>query len=366
MPPDQPNAQLRILLTGACGVTPRAIGRSLRLSRRLGDPKLIGTDRGGNWYGFYEGLYDRVYLVPDSRDPRYAEVIAEICDSEAIDAAIVSPEAEVLFWSEREFPAPALLPSPRVVNVAGSKKNLYEALADTTLIPRYTIVSRRELLAHRGLDLEQGPAWLRDYSDASSSGLGSIKVTDRQQAHAWAYLNPQIGDYMVAEYLSGRNFACCLLFADDQLLKVGCYERLEYFMGRLVVSGVSGNISRGRLINAPRVRAIAEQAIRMICGQHDEPAHGLFTVDLKEAEDGTPKITEVNVRHTAATSALAAGGANMAEAQVLASLGRREEIGDVAVQLDERDVILRDIDGPPLLVKEERKLEVGEFVDPAR
>src|SRR5581483_7080360 len=106
---------------------------------------------------------------------------------------------------------------------------------------------------------------------------------------AWACLNPQIDEYMVANYLPGRNLACCLLFGDDELLKVACYERLDYFQGHLVVSGVTGNISRGRLINDPAARAAGERAIRLIASQHGETAHGLFTVDLKETEDGSPK-----------------------------------------------------------------------------
>jgi predicted ATP-grasp superfamily ATP-dependent carboligase len=356
------DSSLRILITGACGVTPRAIARSLALSPRLPGSTLIGTDRGGNWYGFYEGLYDRVYLVPDADDPSYAALIADICRKEAIDVAVVSPEAEVLFWSRREFPVATLLPSERVVAVAISKRKLYDALRGTGLIPRYATVSRAELLEHRGLDLGEGPVWLRDFSDASSSGAGSIKVGSPGEAFAWAFLNPGIEQYLVAEYLPGRNFACCMVFDRGQLVKAGIYERLEYFMGHLVISGISGNIARGGLVNDERVRAIAEEAVRLISAQHDEPAHGLFTVDLRAAADGSPKVTEINVRHTAATSALAAGGANMAEAQVLTSLGRRGEAGETVVTLPEDSVILRDIDGPPLLVSE-RELEVGEFVE---
>jgi hypothetical protein len=353
---------VRILITGACGVTPRALARSLQLSQQFRSATLIGTDRGGNWYGFYEGLYDRVYLVPDTNDPRYQAVMEDVCRTEEIDAAIVSPEQEVLFWSGRDFPVPTLLPSPRVVRVAVSKKSLYEALLGTGLIPRYGIVARADLLARRGLDFDRGPVWLRDFSDASSSGMGAIKVHDAEQGYSWAYLNPEIAEYMVAEYLPGRNFGCCLLFRDDDLLKVGCYERLEYFGGQLIVSGVSGNISRGRLVNDVAARAAAEQAIRSVSRQLKEPVNGLFTVDLREAVDGSPKVTEINVRHTAGTSALAAGGANMAEAHVLAALDRRDEIGDVLMEFAEDSYILRDIDGPPLLLVNDRRLEVGEFV----
>jgi len=353
-------APLNILVTGACGVTPRAIARSLRASAVCSHATLVGADRGGNWYGFYEGLYDRVYRVSEPSDPGYEALIANICRQEAIDVALVSPEAEVLFWSGREFPVPTLLPPPGFVEVAISKAKLYGALRETGLVPRFELVSRDDLLARRGLDLDGGPVWLRDYSDASSSGIGSIQVTEPEEAYAWAYLNPGISSYMVAEHLPGRNLACTLLFVNGELLKAGCYERLEYFMGHLAVSGVTGNINRGRLVNDERARALAEQAVRLVAGLAGEPAHGLLTVDFREDRSGALKVTEINVRHVAATSALAAGGANLAEAQVLATLGRLDEIGEAVPRFADDNVILRNIDGTPLWLTGYRELAVGE------
>jgi hypothetical protein len=353
-------APLNILVTGACGVTPRAIARSLRASSVFGDARLVGADRGGNWYGFYEGLYERVYRVSEPSDPGYADLLADICVREEIDVAVVGPEAEVLFWSGREFPVPTLLPPPEFSGIAISKGKLYEALQQTGLVPHYRIVSRDDLLARRGVDLDGGPVWLRDFSEASSSGIGSIQVGEPEEAYAWAYLNPGIPSYMVAEHLPGRNIACTLLFRDDELLKAGCYERLEYFMGHLAVSGVTGNINRGRLVNDERARALAEQAVRFLCDRTGERADGLLTVDLREDRTGALKITEINVRHVAATSALAAGGANMAEAQVLATLGRLEEVGEPVPRFPDDNVILRDIDGVPIWLTDYRELAVGE------
>jgi hypothetical protein len=351
---------VNILVTGACGVTPRSIARSLRLSPLLADARLVGTDRGGNWYGFYEGLYDRVYRVSGPADAGYPELLAEICRTEAIDVAVVSPEAEVRFWSGKEFPVPTLLPPPGLVDVAISKRKLYETLEQTGLVPQYRIVDRDALLARQELGIDGGLVWLRDYSDASSSGIGSIKVAEPEDAYAWAYLNPEISSYMVAEHLPGRNIACTLLFREDELLKAGCYERLEYFMGHLAVSGVTGNINRGRLVNDERARTLAEQAVRLVAGVAGEPAHGLLTVDLREDRSGALKVTEINVRHVAATSALAAGGANLAEAQVLAALGRLDEIGEPVPHFPDDNVILRDIDGEPLWLTGYRELAVGE------
>ncbi|HZT84240.1 MAG TPA: hypothetical protein VE984_02315 [Gaiellaceae bacterium] len=353
-------APLNILVTGACGVTPRAIARSLRTSAAFAGATLVGADRGGNWYGFYEGLYDRVYRVSQPGDPSYAELVAEICEREKIDAALVGPEAEVQFWSGREFPVPTLLPPPGLVEIAISKGKLYETLRETGLVPRYRIVGREKLLERRGLDLDGGPVWLRDHSDASSSGIGSIQVSEPEEAYAWAYLNPEIPSYMVAEHLPGRNVACTLLFHEDEVLKAGCYERLEYFMGHLAVSGVTGNINRGRLINDERALALAEQAVRLVAEHAGERAHGLLTVDMREDRTGALKVTEINVRHVAATSALAAGGANMAEAQLLATLGRLDEIGEPVPRFPDDNVILRDIDGAPLWLTGYRELAVGE------
>jgi carbamoyl-phosphate synthase large subunit len=353
-------APLNILVTGACGVTPRAIARSLHASPLFADARLIGADRGGSWYGFYEGLYERVYRVSEPGDPGYEELIADLCGNEAIDVAVVSPEAEVRYWSAREFPVPTLLPPPGFVALAISKAKLYDALQGTGLVPRHYLVGREELLAGRGLELDGGPVWLRDHSEATSSGRGAMMVTEPGEAHAWAYLNPEIGSYMVAEHLPGRNLACTLLFVEDELLKAACYERLEYFMGHLAASGITGNINRGRLVNDGRARALAEEAVRHVAGLAGEPAHGLLTVDFREDRTGALKVTEINVRHVAATSALAAGGANLAEAQLLATLGRLDEIGEPTPHFPDDNVILRNIDGAPLWLTDYRELAVGE------
>jgi hypothetical protein len=51
----------------------------------------------------------------------------------------------------------------------------------------------------------------------------------------------------------------------------------------------------------------------------------------------------------------------MAEAQVLATLGRLDEIGDPVPRFRDDNVILRDIDGPPLWLTDYRELAVGEY-----
>jgi carbamoyl-phosphate synthase large subunit len=170
------------------------------------------------------------------------------------------------------------------------------------------------------------------------------------ETHAWVTLNPKIESFMVSEFLPGRNYACHLLYHKGILIKIGIYERLAYFMGRIAPSGISGNISQGRLLNDARVLDVSKSAIETVCVLTGECMQGLVAVDLREDTHGNPMITEINLRHVACTSAFASAGNNIAEAQVFASLGMPERVGALDHPYPAGNYILRDIDGPALWI----------------
>ena len=356
---------MRILITGACGVTSRAIARSLRLSRQFPDLYLLGTDTCENPYGLYEGLLNRIYRAPRVTESGYATWMENVCRSEHIDAAIVIPELEVLFWSNARFPVRAVLPPPKFCRVAVSKKRLYEMLADTGLVPAFRIASREKLLDGAIVGPPGFPCWIRDFSEGGSSGKGALFASDVEEIRAWITLNPGIDQFMLAEYLPGRNFACHVLYDQGRIRKIACYERLEYFMARTVMSGVSGNICKGRLINDKRLADAADSAIASIARQTGEIMHGIVAVDFREAADARPMITEINLRHVAATYSFAAAGFNLAEAHLLLTIGRGAEIGPVEASFPERNMILRDIDGAPIWVDDYTALAVGDCIPKA-
>lgn len=361
-----------LLITGACGVTSRTIIRALRRSRAFAHTRLVGTDICDNPFGLYEGLSERIYHVPPQRvGPAYREAIARICEAERVDAAIVVPEPEVLYWAEHDMPVPALLPPPRFAREAISKANLYRRLAGTDLVPRFAILSREEILAGALAagthDLGPLPLWLRDCSDGSTSGKGAICIEQPDEAIAWMTLNPGISHFMASEFLPGRNLACLLLYVDGRLVKLGCYERLAYFMAKAVISGVSGNISEGRLINDPQAVEASVRAVQALCELTGETMHGLVTVDLRTDAQDRPRITEINLRQVAASSAFAeVAGANMAEAQALATFGRADLAGPLEVAFPPNNRIFRDIDGLPIYVPDYQPLALGEYRQCAR
>jgi hypothetical protein len=355
----------KILITGACGVTSRAIARSLRMSRCFGDVELIGTDICENPYGLYEGLFAKIYRVPHVNSTEYNYHMTHICGKESFDGAIVIPELEVLYWSDTILPCRVLLPPPKFCRIAVSKKTLYDALQGTGFVPSYVIAQRAELLNG---NVENGlayPCWIRDYSEGASSGKGALLAHDEKEVRAWVELNPGIPNFMIAEYLPGRNFACHLLYDRGTIVKVACYERLEYFMARTVMSGISGNICKGRLINDRRLEDISARAVTHIVQGTKETMSGIVAADLRESKSGVPLITEINLRHVACTYSFAAAGFNLAEAQLLLTLGRSDECGAREMFFPEHNAILRDIDGMPVWIKEFRELRMGEVWPPS-
>lgn len=344
-------SKLRILVTGACGVTSRSVVRSLKLSTHFRNARFVGTDICDNLYGIAEGLYDTIYRVPHSADDRYAETINDVCEREHIDLAIVIPELEVLYWSRHEMRAPCLLPPEKFCAIAGSKVSLYRALEESGTVPRFEVVQRETLTSGDFVPPPPGwPCWIRDHGVGSTSGRGSLLAANPDELQAWVVLNPKIASFMVSEFLPGRNFACHLLYHDGKLIKTGIYERLAYFMGRIAPSGISGNISQGRLLNDRRILDVSKSAVEVICKRTNETMQGLVAVDLREDSRGNPMITEINLRHVACTSAFASAGNNLAEAQIFATLGIPDRVGALEHSYPPDNYILRDIDGPALWV----------------
>ncbi len=89
--------------------------------------------------------------------------------------------------------------------------------------------------------------------------------------------------------------------------------------------------------------------------------HGFFTVDLKEDEQGSPKVTEINIRHVAFTQCFAAGGANFAEDTI--RLLDNDPTFDTSFKLYEFEpdlIFLRDVDETPILMRESELLRTVE------
>lgn len=353
---------MKILITGACAVSARSVLRSLKMSELFKDAEFIGWDMCSLLYGVYAGEFDRIYKVPAAGDANYRKVAQNILDQERPDAVIVVPEVEVLYWAKNPFDVPHIVPPSKFAELVISKERLFDALADSGLVPNYQNISSAEIL---NSDFENPlgyPVWIRDGAAGTASAKGAFKAGSLEELQAWVKINPNTTQFQLSQFLPGRNLGCFCLFKNGKLIKMAQAQRIEYIMAKVAVSGITGNTSKGKLLNEDKIKNVALNAIDLVCKITSEQMNGLVVVDMKEDVHGNPIITEINIRHVAFSSSFAMAGQNISEAQLLLALDRDSEVkGPVQKDYPEGNLMLRDVDGAPIYIENERQIAIGGF-----
>lgn len=355
---------MKVLIAGACAVTGRSVARSLRASKIFGsDLELVGTDIDVNLYGFYEKLYDKIYVMPRGFGEEYISLMNKIIEEEKIDAAIIVPEIEVVFWSKYKFKVPYLVPDSRFCDVAISKERLFELLKDTNWIPKSHKFDKALLNDESFVKNVEFPVWIRDASDGTASAKGAFKATSLDDLKAWTMINGNTSHFQISEFLPGKNYGCFCLFKDGKILKMSVAERIDYLMAKVAVSGITGNTCKGKLINNKEVTELALKVIDKVCKYTGTVMNGMVVVDMKADAEGRPRVTEINIRHVAFSSSFANAGFNLAEYHLLCTLGRENELTEnLEKTYPENNYILRDVDGLPIYVENYQPFKVGDCI----
>lgn len=355
---------MNILITGVGGPTPRSFVRAVKLAENeyANSINFIGVDCDSLAYGLYDSsLFDKSYVVPRADDEEYWPAINRIIKKENINAAVVLPEVEVLEWSKNSHSklkrdVKVHLPDNELASTLVNKHRLHKHLSGSFLIPKFTKINPSDYNYKRITDEIGETFWIR--STEGSSGLGSLKIDSESALSQWISINQNVKEFIATEYLPGRNMACKMLYFDDELKRTACAERVNYIMAKVAPSGVTGNTSFGRLINEPELIRFSEEALEKISSELGSGLNGIFTVDFKEDAKGNPKITEINIRHVAFTSSIAAGGANI-PLDTLEALFSRDytSMERIDYTYDEPLIFLRDVDSEPIIMKETELLE---------
>ena len=354
---------MKTLITGACAVSARSVLRSLKMSRIFGDCEFIGWDTCSLLYGVYARAFDKLYKVPPVSDSSYEQVTRDILAREKPDAAIIVPEVEVVYWTEHDIGIPCLLPPPKFANLAICKEKVFEALKDTRLVPKHFSVSATEIKKDGFINSLGYPVWIRDGGAGTASAKGAFKAYSHEDLKAWCQINTGIEKFQLAEFLPGNNYGCFCLFKNGKLVKMCQAQRIEYIMAKVAVSGITGNTSKGRLLNDEKIKQVALDVIGRLCKKTGETMNGLVVVDMKCDASGQPVATEINLRHVAFSSMFASAGFNVSEYQLLLALDRDNEISpEVEKIYPVGNYMLRDVDDEPIYVESVHDLNIGEYI----
>lgn len=354
----------KILVTGVGGPTPRSFVRAVKWFG--GDDAnqfdFVGADCNPLAYGLYEkSLFSKSFILPRADNRLYWDAVNKLVDENNIDGAIILPEVEVIEWAKNAAnklnkKIKLHLPDYTLAKELVNKHKLHELLKGTTAIPKYFRLNPKSYSYNDLKNAVGNIFWVR--STEGSSGLGSLKIESEQALEQWIAINPGVTEFIASEFLPGRNMACKLLYFNNKLLRTACAERVNYIMAKVAPSGITGNTSFGRLLNEPAMVEISIDAVESIAKKLGTGLNGIFTVDYKEDAAGSPKITEINIRHVAFNSSIAAGGANLPMDTLTAMfLQDAAQMETIHYRFADKLIFLRDVDGYPIVMKEDDLLK---------
>jgi carbamoyl-phosphate synthase large subunit len=343
----------RILVTGAGGSAGINFVASLRMAGE--DSYIVGTDT-NRWHLELPDINAR-YVVPRCTDRSYLTKLNQIIEKEHIEFVHAQPDVEVKVLSDNReaVHARTFLPDRETIETCQDKMRSNKVLEGNNIpVPGSKRIDSAEDLAEafKTLRKSNGKLWLRALKGAGSRA--SLPIIAEEQGRFWIEYWRQMknlgyGDFMVSEFLPGKEYAFQSVWKDGQLITSAARERLEYIFGELTPSGQSSSPSVARVVHRDDINEIATRAITAI----DKKISGVFCVDLKENEEGIPCVTEINAgRFFTTSNFFSALGVNMP--YIYVKLAFAEEIPAVPSYnaVPEGFYWIRQMDKGPILVSE--------------
>lgn len=346
-----------ILITGIGGLTPRSIATVIK--RNHPDYRVVGCDIDKKAIGFFmKGIVDCYYVCPHCTSSQYFPWVEKLVEKENIDYAFVQPESEIVEWGgyfERKgkYPCPVFMGS-RLLSVSLRDKSIMASILEgTDFIPRTIKITQDNPRFEEVEKVIGFPCWIR--ATEGTGGLGSLRIDNIDSYKSWLFINSQIPEFTVSEFLTGRHLANEMLYYNGEYVKGAALECVEYVMANTAPSHVTGNTHFGRFLNEDRINKFCDDCIRYIENKIDVQAHGILSFDLKEDRDGNIKVTEVNIRHMAYTGVMAQIGFDLIEDTIkIMEDGNCDRVQrNPYYHYDKPYVFLRDVDVEPIVLDSE-------------
>lgn len=283
----------QVLVTGAGTGASNNLIRSLR----SGDRSLIVVGCHDDRFVLKKSLADRNYLIPPRSHPSFANGLRYVIKNEKIDLLIPNSDADVsrICRLRNRISCRLFLPRKAVIELCQDKYALAAFLRSRGLPApiTYPVTDLDEVEEIFDRLAPRARLWCRIRTGSGSTG--AIPVKTPEQARGWIrYWNEMRGvpvaSFTIAEYLPGLDFAVQGLWKDGTLVLLKICERLSYFGGGSQPSGTSSTPALGKIVFEPRVVEVCRESIRAL----DAKASGVFSIDLKENDDGVPCVTEIN------------------------------------------------------------------------
>ena len=128
------------------------------------------------------------------------------------------------------------------------------------------------------------PCWIR--ATEGTDGLGSLRLDDLSSYKSWLFINSNIPEFTVAEFLSRHHLANQMLYYSSKYVKGAALKCVEYVMANTAPSHVTGNMYFGWFLNEDRINKLCDSCIKYLETKLGVQAHGILPFDLKEDSQG--------------------------------------------------------------------------------
>ena len=312
---------------------------------------------------------DKVYILSPytTEETEYIKTLKKIIDKEKPDLLITNSEAEVLIISRhiKKIPIPVFLPSQEELKITDNKLLFHQFCDKNSINNAKTYhVKQMDDIADIFTNLQHNPdtpLWCRMREGNSSKGATKIKTLE--QAQFWidywhTMRDTPIDQFLISEYLPGRDFAVQSLWKNGKLYLMKAAERLSYFGGNERASGVSSTPEVAVTINDKTIFAFCTHIIERISNNN---ANGCYNIDLKLDANNKIHVTEINAgRFYNITPLFNASGKNATfDTFIALALGEEEALSIQSPYDYEEKYICRDIDTLPEILTIE---EIGQKV----
>jgi hypothetical protein len=336
----------RILLSEAGGTLTRNVVMSLRAAPEKFH--IVGVS--SNPYELKLARCDETYLVPGARDPAFVPVLSTVAAKTRVTLIHSQHDTVIAVLSARrgELPAPLFLPSESTVAACIDKYESYRrwAAAGIPVPETMEIGSPADLTAAFA---KLGPTvWFR--LKEGGGGAGSLPTDDPEFARIWIDHFEGWGKFTAARLLSPQSVTWTSIWQNGRLVVAQGRKRLTWLFGNRTLSGVTGVTGVGLTVSDPAVDDLARRAIVAI----DPSPHGIFSVDMTYAPDGTLCPTEINIgRFFTTVHFFTAAGVNFPYIFVKLALGETPPVVDPPVNpLPPGKLWIRGMDTEPVLTDE--------------
>lgn len=250
--------------------------------------------------------------VQENTHPDYYKNLYDIIKQNNIQFIYAQPDSEVQALSKiteilkRVFNVETFLPSKKTLLICRDKYKTSTLLGN--FAPKHILFDLKNKNLHKDFlnlrrQVKSKKLWIRATIGAGSKA--ALPVFSFEQALNWYnYCKDRddklkvTSDFMISEYLPGREIAWQGIFNEGELITSFSRERVDYLFGSQMPSGQSSTPSVSKYYNSKKMNVHIFSFINRI----DKKPHGIFGIDMKENEKGELKVTEINAGRFYTTS----------------------------------------------------------------